>query len=257
MRPDRFRLLATFIAGRSVEIAEAPAGKPAHTDGQVIFVTAGGSVAQQRREMLLQSALLGAGSLDQRLVKALRARPVVARRYLALEGRRVLAELASHMPLATALRPDEEPTTATAHESLEMARARTKVVDPPEWFGIIRPSRLLAPSAGPGAQATDKELRAELRPSVGPEVDDDAADQSGKSKLLKLFEHARRAPPVRAPPIPTAAALDSPSRWSARNASTSASNVSCTDPTYQVLHTYCTMRYRDAGIRISPREWCR
>jgi nitric oxide reductase NorD protein len=188
MRPDRFRLLATFIAGRSVEIAEAPAGKPAHTDGQVIFVTAGGSVAQQRREMLLQSALLGAGSLDQRLVKALRARPVVARRYLALEGRRVLAELATHMPLAAALRPDEEPTTATAHESLEMARTRTKVVDPPEWFGIIRPSRLLAPSAGPGAQATDKELRLELRPSVVPEVDDDAADQSGEGKLLKLFE---------------------------------------------------------------------
>ena len=166
MCPDRFRLLATFIAGRSVEIAEAPAGKPAHTDGQVIFVSAGGSVAQQRREMLLQSALLGAGSLDQRLVKALRARPVVAHRYLALEGRRVLAELATHMPLAAALRPDEESTTATARESLEMARARTKVVDPPEWFGIIRPSRLLAPSAGPGAQATDKELRLELRPSV-------------------------------------------------------------------------------------------
>ena len=92
--PDRFGLLATFIAGRSVSVTEAPAGAAAHTNGQVIFVSEGRSAAEQRREMLVQSALLGAGSLDRRLVKALRARPAVARRYLALEGHRVLAELA-------------------------------------------------------------------------------------------------------------------------------------------------------------------
>ena len=80
-----------------------PPGEAAHTNGQVIFVSAGRSVAEQRREMLVQSALLGAGSLDQRLVKALRARPSVARRYLALEGHRVLAELARQIPLAAAL----------------------------------------------------------------------------------------------------------------------------------------------------------
>ena len=151
MTASDLRFLATFIAGRSVEIVEAPAGEPAHTNGHVIFVSAGRSAARQRREMLVQSALLGAGSLDQRLVKALRARPAVARRYLALEGRRVLAGLATRIPLAAALRPDGEPSTATVDESLEMAKARTKVADPPEWFGVITPSRLLAPSAGPGA----------------------------------------------------------------------------------------------------------
>ena len=124
--PDRFRFLATFIAGRSVDVAEAPAGQAAHTNGQVIFVSAGRSVAEQRREMLVQSALLGAGSLDPRLVKALRARPSVARRYLALEGHRVLAELADQLPLAAALRPDGEPSTATADESLEVAKGRAK-----------------------------------------------------------------------------------------------------------------------------------
>ena len=69
--PDRFRFLATYIAGRSVEVTEAPAGQPAHTNGQFIFVSAGGSVEEQRREMLVQAALLGAGSLDPRLVKAI------------------------------------------------------------------------------------------------------------------------------------------------------------------------------------------
>ncbi len=39
--PNRFRLLATYIAGRSVDVAEASAGEAAHTDGKVIFVSAG------------------------------------------------------------------------------------------------------------------------------------------------------------------------------------------------------------------------
>ncbi|MBV9320784.1 MAG: VWA domain-containing protein, partial [Mycobacterium sp.] len=187
---NRFRLLASFIAGRSVDVAEAPAGQAAHTNGQVIFVSAGRSVTEQRREVLVQSALLGAGSLDQRLVKALRARPSVTRRYLALEGRRVLAELARQIPLAAEIRPDEEPSTATADESLEVARGRVKVADPPDWFGVIRPSRLLAPSAGPGAQATNKELRLEFDPIDLPEDDEDGdREQSSESRILKLFEN--------------------------------------------------------------------
>ena len=83
---DRFQFLAAFIVGRPVEVVAARAGEPAHTDGQHIFVSMGGAVDEQRREMLVQSALLGAGSLDQRLVKSVRVRPAVARRYLALEA---------------------------------------------------------------------------------------------------------------------------------------------------------------------------
>jgi len=188
--PQRLRLLATFIAGRSIDVTEAPAGQAAHTNGQVIFVSAGGSAAEQRREMLVQSALLGAGSLDRRLVKPLRSRPVVARRYLALEGHRVLAELARGLPLAAALCPDGQPTTATADDSLEKAGGRVDVADPPEWFGAIKPSRLLARAVGPGAQATNKELRLEFDPIDLPEADDDGdGEQSGESKILKLFDN--------------------------------------------------------------------
>ena len=186
--PDRFRLLATFIAGRSVDIAEASVGEPAHTNGQVIFVSAGRSVVEQRREMLVQSALLGAGSLDQRLVKALRGRPTVTRRYLALEGRRVLAELAEKVPLAAALGFDGEPGPGTAEQSLEMARARVVVAEPPEWFGAIRPSRLLASAAGPGARATNIDLRLQFDAADEPETHDEDGEQSGESRILKLFE---------------------------------------------------------------------
>src|SRR5919197_1417637 len=188
--PGRFRFLATAIAGRSVEVAEARAGEAAHTNGQVIFVTADGPVSRQRRETLVQSALLGAGSLDRQWVKALRARPSVARRYLSLEGLRVLAELAGRYPIAAELDPGGEPSTATAAKSLELARGRGKVPEAPEWFGVIRPSRLLTHAAGPGARATDHELRLEFDPLDLPEAEDDGDQElSEGSTILKLFEN--------------------------------------------------------------------
>jgi Mg-chelatase subunit ChlD len=168
---SRFGLLATCAAGRPVLTAEAPAGVPAHTDGRIIFASAGRPVAEQRREILLQSALLGAGSLD---------------RYLSLEGRRALAELARRMPLADEIRPEGDPSTTTAQESLEVAKGRAKVPDAPEWFGVIRPSRLLASAHAPGGRPTDRQLRLEVDPTDSPDDGDD--DRTEKSRILKLFE---------------------------------------------------------------------
>lgn len=191
--PDRFRFLATYIAGRSVGVTEAPAGQPAHTNGQFIFLSPGGSVEQQRRETAVQAALLGAGSLDRRLVKGLRARSTLARRYLALEGRRVLAELGQHIPLDAMLEPDERPSTATADESLAVAKSRIEVADPPEWFGVIKPSRLMGAPVGRGGKATDKDLQLKFDPlemaeSEDDEDEDDDGGKSAESKILKLFE---------------------------------------------------------------------
>src|SRR5262249_13770303 len=150
---------------------------------------AGGSASEQRREVLVQGALLGAGSLDHRLVRTLRGRPKVARRYLALEGRRVFADLAAQIPLAAALRPAGEPTTSNPDESLEVARGRGEVAAPPEWFGVIRPSRLLgAPSGGPSARARDGDLRLEFDPTDVLEARDAGdAEQGEESRILKLF----------------------------------------------------------------------
>jgi nitric oxide reductase NorD protein len=186
---DRFRFLATVLAGRSLGITEAPADEAAHTDGRFVFVSAGRPVSEQRREVLVQSALIGAGSLDHRLMKPLRGRPRVARRYLALEGRRVLADLAAQLPLAAALRPTEEPITSSADESLDVARGRSAVAAPPEWFGVIRPSRLLtAPASGPGAPASDRDLRLKFDPTDVPEMQDEGDTRPGaRSRILELF----------------------------------------------------------------------
>ena len=187
---DRFRFLATFLADRPLGVTEARAGEAAHTDGRFVFVSAGSSVSGQRREVLVQAALLGAGSLDHALVMALRRRPKMARRYLALEGRRVLAARAARIPLAAALRPDGEPTTSTADESLEVARGRSTVADPPEWFGVIRPSRLLGAPPGSSTRASDNDLGLEFEPTDVPEADDDGdREKREESKILRLFEN--------------------------------------------------------------------
>ncbi|KUI41687.1 hypothetical protein AU198_10900 [Mycobacterium sp. GA-1199] len=186
---DRFRFLATFIAGRPVDLAAAPQGQPAHTNGTVIFVTGNGPAEQNRREVMLHSALIGAGSLQEPLIRPLRARPTFARRYLAIEGHRVLAELARRLPLAAALHPENQHGSASAAESLEIARSRTRVSSPPTWFGILKPSALLS-TAESGARASDDDLRFTLDPAAGPMTDDDDDEgPSEESKILKMFDN--------------------------------------------------------------------
>jgi Mg-chelatase subunit ChlD len=186
--PGRFRFLATFLAGRSLGVTGAPAGQEAHTDGRFVFVSADSALDEQRREVLCQAALLGAGSLDPDHVKALRGRPVVTRRYLALEGRRVLTVLAERLPLVATLDLAGDPTTESATESLRLALGRKPVADPPHWFGAIRPSRLLAaPASGPGTAPTDKDLRLEINLSEVPEAENDEPGE--ESKILKLFQN--------------------------------------------------------------------
>ena len=190
---ERFRLLASFVTGRAVDIAESPAGEPAYTNGQAIFVARSDEAVDQRRQILLQSALLGAGSLDGQWAKALRARPVIARRYLALEGHRALRDLANRLPLAadlvSQLDSGRAPISTDPRHSLDIARSRAKVADPPDWFGVIKPARLAASAAGPGAAAGDKDLQLKFDPLELPETDeDDDSETDGESKILKLFE---------------------------------------------------------------------
>ena len=187
--PGRFRFLATYVAGRPLGVAEAASGDLSHTDRRVVFVSAGRSATEQRREVLVQAALLGAGSLDDARIRPLRGRAKFARRYLSLEGHRVLAELAEGIPLAAELARAAAATTHTADESLEMARSKRPVADPPTWFGVIRPSRLLGnPGGGPGAPASDADRRLQFRPTDVPETPDDADDEPGPvSRILELF----------------------------------------------------------------------
>lgn len=188
--PHHFRFLAGFLAGRPVEVAVARADEPAYTDGQTIFVSANADRDRQRREVLVQGALLGAGSLDGRYVRRLRARPSVARRYLGLEGYRVLAELGPRIALAASVAPDSAAQSASCEESLQIALGRTELDAPPNWFGAIKPSKLIRTRGVAGSPATDADVRTIAEHPDASEMDEDDDDDgpAEKSRILKLFE---------------------------------------------------------------------
>lgn len=188
--PRCLHLFASFLAGRTLQVSEAPVADAAYTDGSRIYVSANRTLAQQRQETLLQSALLGAGSLTPELMKSLRGRPLETRRYLALEGHRVLLELAGQIALAAKLYPPGNPATSTPAESLQLAKGRTAIADPPDWFGMIRPSQLLTQPESPGTRANKRDLQLAFEPTDVPEADEDAEGEAGKpSKILSLFEN--------------------------------------------------------------------
>nr|WP_166907818.1 VWA domain-containing protein [Mycobacterium sp. DL440] len=186
--PHHFRYLAGFLARRPVDIAVARAGEFAYTDGQIVYVSARADRDRQRREVLVQSALLGAGSLGGQYVKRLLARPPVARRYLALEGRRVLAELGPRIPLAAAVGPGLPPQSASSEESLRIALGRTQLDAPPDWFGTIKPAKLIRTrgESGPPARAADVRMNVEYTSETDEDDDDDGPAET--SWILKLFE---------------------------------------------------------------------
>ena len=97
--PERFDLLASAIAGRPVEVAAAEAGGLAWTDGVTVFVDVQTSAADQLASVAVQSALLGAGSLDHtEISRTLARRPGLSRRYLTIEGHRALTAQESLLP---------------------------------------------------------------------------------------------------------------------------------------------------------------
>lgn len=189
--PERFRFLASFVAGRPLHVAAAAPGEPAYTDARFVFVSAGRAEAEQRKEVLVQAALLGAGSLDARFASALWGRSTLARRYLALEGRRVLAQLALRLPVARALELHGAVSTASPEQSLALAKSRTAIAEPPAWFGVIRPSRLQgAPASAPATPPNAGDQRLQLDPTKVPEARDDSDVEPGEgSKIMKLFEN--------------------------------------------------------------------
>jgi nitric oxide reductase activation protein len=188
--PGRFRLLASHIAGRAVDVTEAPTGQLAYTDGRVIFVSAGSCDDQQRREVVVQSALLAYASLDRNIMAVLRARPRPARRYLAVEGRRALTELAKRLPLAASYSIGDAESSSSA-ESLDIANSRRKVPAPPDWFGQLKPWTLLRADAEQVKSATGtKDLRLPFEAAAAEDIDE-AEDDTGpteRSLILKLFE---------------------------------------------------------------------
>jgi hypothetical protein len=150
-RGDRLQglgMLASALAGRPVAVAELPAGEPAWTDGQTIYVDAAAGARANLEAVTVQASMIAAGSLDPVVVRSLVRHPRLARRYLAVEGHRALLSNADLLPsaLASLGNRDIASRSDSAAASLSIAAGRA-AIDYPPGFGVIRAAKVVAASA--------------------------------------------------------------------------------------------------------------
>lgn len=224
--PGRFALVASAISGRQLRVDAAEPGAPAWTDGTTVFVDGEADALTTLVWVIVQAALLGAGSLQADVVRALRRRPALVRRYLAVEGHRALAahEQVLPRPVRSLLDHGVAARSASSAQSLALAIAGAVPGNPPAAFGTIRPGHVHT-TAGPGDD--DDVLRrhvpyrhgvTELRHLDDDEDPGPVADFSspvggggGIGRLLRrLFGDARSA--GGGPP-----GADAPTHWQSRS----------------------------------------
>jgi hypothetical protein len=166
----RFDLLASAVVGRRIQVVAGEA--PPWTDGSVIHIRGG---IDARRQVLVQSALIRGGSLAPALMRALGGRPALARRYLAVEGRRALVALADVVPPGAVPVVDPLPVSPSSpQDSLELARSRAPGPELPEWFGQLRPRQALDHADLLGSQPMEPDDSARPRPKeISPSDPDD------------------------------------------------------------------------------------
>jgi hypothetical protein len=178
-RLGRLSLLAAAISRRTLRVAPGEPGEPAWTDGRVIFVDATISTREQVEALAVQASLLAAGSLHRDVLRRLRLRPALARRYLAVEGHRALAAIGDLLPpsarslidSAVAARADSPAA------SLAAALSRQAIAAPPNSFGTIRARHLLASTNRAGGSATTRQhVPREQRSGVSAELAEEEDD---------------------------------------------------------------------------------
>jgi nitric oxide reductase NorD protein len=178
------RLLASAIAGRTLEVGDAGTGERAWTDGETVFVDAHADAADLVRMVAVQASLLAAGSLRPGVARQLARRPALARRYLAVEGHRALVANEQVLPPGVRTLIDRRMGTSVdgPDAALALARGQRPIDDPPHAFGVIEPRRLLRPSG----VAPEVGVRAPTSGAriVDDEPEDDDGDDSHVGEVL-------------------------------------------------------------------------
>lgn len=184
---DHYSLLASAVAGRPLEV-HATERERSYTDGIAVFVPESMDEQALIVAVVVQSALLGAGSLDFSVVGHLSARGALARRYLMLEAQRAVEARGAVVPAwvheAVVSRPAGE-MSASAEESLERARSREEIPPAPDVFGSIRPRALKTGARVSGAPGKlDRQGKTEFLDT--PKMDDEEED-SDSINFMKVM----------------------------------------------------------------------
>jgi len=171
-RLGRLGLLASAISGQALKVAPGEPGKPAWTDGNVVFVDANISPREQIEALAVQASLLAAGSLRLDVVRRMKRHPTLARRYLAVEGHRALAAIEVLLPAAlrSLIDADVAARTDSPDASLAVALSRQVIAAPPNCFGTIRARHLLGASNRADSSATRPHVVREPRHHILAEL---------------------------------------------------------------------------------------
>lgn len=148
-RADRVQalgMLASVLAGRVVAVAESKPGEPPWTDGRTLFLDPRAGARANLETVAAQASMIAAGSLEPGVLRRLRRRPRLARRYLAIEAHRALADNSGLLPgiLASLADRDIAGRSDSPAQSLRIAEGRSAIADPAPEFGEIRAARVLA-----------------------------------------------------------------------------------------------------------------
>jgi hypothetical protein len=184
----RLSLLASALSGRPLDVAPADRAERACTDGNTVFLNAETSIREQLQALAVQASLIAAGSLHTDIVRRLRRRPAVARRYLAVEGHRALAQNEDLLPplVRSLIAGDVAARSDSPATSLVAALSHETIDDPPEAFGSIRPRKLLASQKRTQkAIATGQHIPRRQRQRELAELEEDANNQDGD--VVDLF----------------------------------------------------------------------
>ena len=224
---QRYRLVASALAGRTVEVLPSESGSLAWTDGSSIFVDPDAAPVDRLRSVTVQASLLAAGSLDASLLGMLR-RPRVAIRYLAVEAQRALVLQEAILPrtVRPLIVPQIAARTDSPAASLEIATGAEPVPEPPDVFGTIRARQIRSTFHEPGAASAGWHVPSRPATEALPELDDGGDDERASfdvfsspvggrgpiGRLLKrMFGDSRSA--GGGPP-----GADSPTHWTRRAA---------------------------------------
>ena len=129
-------------------MAAVEESKPAWTDGVTVFVDADVDPTRRLASLVVQSSLIGAGSLDPTILTELLRRPALCLRYLTVEAQRALSELEPLLPLSVRGLVDHDlaDRSRSPADSLAIAASRENLAEPREEFGTIRPRLVQSPT---------------------------------------------------------------------------------------------------------------
>jgi len=173
-------LVATAVAGRDLRVVRTEAAAT-WTDGEIVYLGTGDGLDA----VMVQASLLAVGSLDPSIVGALLGRRATRSRYVTLEARRAMHDLRHVVPGGVAGRVAavaDVPLTGSAGESLRAAE-QDKAPLAPDWFGVIRPLKLMRMTGLEAFQTDDREGNDAVKESDGGDDAEDDVEQGQVSDM--------------------------------------------------------------------------